>query len=127
MFIPLPTFIAVLQTKVIETITEGRTLFYRSDTVIRGLVGESSLFQQYTIIVEIASNVYVVTVFWGDEGIDDVLKSGGIRIVGCGGLASFGVLRKLASVATCSNPYQEHTKPKVPKPPHCSVLSPAQA
>jgi len=92
MLIALPTFIAVLQTKVIETITEGRTLFYGPDTVICGLVSESSLLQQYTIVVEIASNVYVVAVLWGDEGIDDVLESGGIRIVGGGGLAGFGVL-----------------------------------
>ena len=78
----MPTFVAVLQAKVIETLAEGRTLFYRSDAVIRGLIGESSLFQQNTIRVEIAANVYVVAVLWRDEGIDDVLESGSIRIIG---------------------------------------------
>jgi hypothetical protein len=102
----MPTFVAVLQAKVIETLAEGRTLFYRSDAVIRGLIGESSLFQQYTICVEIASDVDVVTILWRDVGIDDVLESGGIWIIGRGCLTGFGVLWQLASASTCSITYQ---------------------
>ena len=69
MVIPLPTFIAVLQTKVIETIAKGRTPFYGPDTVICGLVSESSLLQQYTITAEHCvcyqhQNGYVTEVAW---------------------------------------------------------------
>ena len=89
---PLPTFVAVLQPKVCEASAKGRTLLYRSDTIIGSFVVKGSVFQQDAVRVKIASNVNVVTVFWGDVGIDDVLESGGIRIVRRRCLASLGVL-----------------------------------
>jgi hypothetical protein len=126
-YMPLPTLIAVLQTKVREAITEGRTLLYRSNTIVGRLVVECSVLQHYTVRVKVASDVNVVAVLGRDERIDDVLESGGVRVVCRRCLTRLGVLWNSALDSTCSTMCREHTNPNVPKPPHCSVGSPAQA
>jgi hypothetical protein len=123
-----PTLVAILKTEVLEALAKLAAVLYRANTVIRGLVVERPVCQEYTGI-HVAALVDVIAVLWLDVRVDDVLESRRcVRIICCRRLSWFCILNRGRSISfwTVCQDRDEHTKPNALKPPQYSVLSPAQ-